>query len=128
MENGTDSDAVVIMIDAGTDKVLASFYVRTGEDGELPGIPDGTYRVCYALGRDWDSEARTFTRSKRFARYDDALTYATERKDMGGEVYVEYPGYKLTLHKTAFGNATTSDILEEEFRKYCGQGSPVHLP
>ena len=65
IDNGSRGDAIVKVRDAVTEKMLASFFVGRGESSSLTNIPDGTYKVQYAIGETLAADCRTFTRRQR---------------------------------------------------------------
>ena len=117
VKNGTGLDAVVTIISVRRDRGVASFYVEAGQNGTLASIPDDDYTVQYAFGKDWDSIDQRFTKTRSFGRYDKTLNFDTRTTDLGDRIRTSYSTFSLTLHKTPFGNVTTSGISESEFKK-----------
>jgi hypothetical protein len=121
LENGTDLDAVVTVVDTSIDLAIASFYIRTGQNNTLTGVPNGSFAVLYELGRDWDSASQAFTRRRSCGRYDKLMRFSTETRVEGDWINRYYDTHTLTLHKVPGGNVTTSQISEAEFKKYLAQ-------
>jgi hypothetical protein len=71
--------------------------------------------MIFTSGENWDSNTRSFTMSKSFARFDDPLDFNTISLADGG---TEYRTYQLTLHSVENGNAQTSGVSEQEFAQY----------
>jgi hypothetical protein len=113
--NGTSQDAYIKLIDPLSDELVASFYVQSNSTFTLEEIPDGTYEVIFTSGENWDSNTRSFTMSKSFARFDDPLDFNTILLADGG---TEYRTYELTLHSVENGNAQTSGVSEQESAQY----------
>lgn len=118
VDNGTDRDAVVKVVDEHRRAIISEFYVQTGSKASVPQIPVGNYAVIFALGNDWDEERKSFTRDKSFGRYDEPLSFSTERSVEGNQLFTRYSVFTLTLHKVIGGNAKTSNLTEEEFNRY----------
>jgi len=125
LDNGTGADAFVTVINTANDRAIASFYVRSGQNTTLAGVPNGDFSVMYALGRDWDSATQSFTRSRSFGRYDKSMSFTTETRVEGDYISEYYDTVTLTLHKVPGGNLTTSRISENEFKKYLTQTGAI---
>jgi hypothetical protein len=116
MINGLHEDAYVKLVHNG--RCVASFYVRGDDRFTFSGIPDGDYIVMYCLGFGWDTSAQDFKRGRSAVRYDDTMSYKTRVIENQFSRTTYYDEMSLTLHKTALGNATTTDIDPTQFDKY----------
>ncbi|MDB4669790.1 DUF515 domain-containing protein [bacterium] len=116
MINGLHEDAYVKLVHNG--RCVASFYVRGDNRFTFSGIPDGDYFVMYCLGFGWDTTAQDFKRGRTAVRYDDTMSYRTRVVGNQFSRTTYSDEMSLTLHKTAFGNATTTDIDPAQFDKY----------
>ena len=114
VENGTDSDAVVKLVDSTLGALVVEFYVRHGQTASVDQIPDGTFQVIFAGGDDWDSEAQGFTRDVSFAAFDKRFDFTTKRT--GYEV--DYSSFTLTLHAVPHGNLSSQPISAADFKRY----------
>lgn len=118
VSNGTSHDAYIKLVEPVSQTLLASLYVKSHSPFTLGHISDGTYQVLFASGEDWDWRAKSFSRSKRFARFDRSLEFATTQRTDETHIYTEYATFELTLHPVVGGNAKTSGLSEEEFNRY----------
>lgn len=118
IENGTPHDAVIKVVDEGAGIAVVAFYVRAGNTWTAKHLPVGAFRVIFACGTDWDSATRTFTRDKSYMKFDRLLDFVTSKRTEGDVVHIQYSEFTLTLQAVVNGNATTSDVREEEFLKY----------
>jgi hypothetical protein len=100
--NGTDSDGVVILVDAAGAPAQAA-YIRAGDTFEMTQIADGAYRLYFTKGEGWDAAAQQFTRNVTRQRFEDTLRFA------GGD------GYEVTLYGVTDGNAATEDVAPGQF-------------
>jgi hypothetical protein len=116
LHNGLAEDAFVKMI--SNEKLVASFYVRGGEMFTFDHVPDGLYKLIYCTGFGWDANRRDFARGRHAVRYDEALNYATTRRNEGTTIITSTGVFTLTLHKVANGNTKTTGIPLAEFDKY----------
>jgi hypothetical protein len=111
IDNGTEYDAVLKLVDVASQKSVAEFYVGASSSFTLQGIPDGMFDVLFALGTDWDSASGLFTRDKMYSRFVDPLPYTTTQT----QTEIDYPGWSLTLHTLPGGKARTDGISEQDF-------------
>lgn len=109
VQNGTGDDSVVTLL-LGKRKAV-SVYVRKGSTVTVSNIRDGTYRVYFTSGVDYDRAARTFTRRCVFQRFDDPLPYRT----VYTATQVRWSNWTLTLNKVVGGNASTSHVSPDDF-------------
>lgn len=118
IDNGTGHDAVIKVVNEQARRTVVTFYVCSGQTARVEHIPDGDFRVIFGSGSDWDSSVGTFTREKSFAKFDRELDFVTAQRTQGDDVYSQYSVFTLTLHRVVHGNATTTNVGEEEFLKY----------
>jgi hypothetical protein len=116
LDNGLADDAHVKLI--LNDSLVASFYVRGGEQFTFDHIPNGSYRLLYCTGYGWNSERRDFIRGRSASRYDTPLVFATRQRTEGNQIIVSTDVLTLTLHKVINGNAKASGISLVEFDRY----------
>jgi hypothetical protein len=109
VDNGGNRDAVVTL--AVGKRPVVSVYVRKGSKHTVGGVRDGTYRVYYTTGVDWDGKARVFTRGCAFARFDDTLKFTTTQS----ATRVEWVTWTITLQPVSGGTARTSDVAPDDF-------------
>jgi hypothetical protein len=116
LDNGLTEDAHAKLVWNGV--LVASFYVRGGEQFTFDHIPDGSYQLLYCTGFDWNPERRDFARGKSASRYDQPLDFATRRRSEGNQIVISTDVLTLTLHKIINGNAKASSISLDEFDRY----------
>ncbi len=73
LQNSNTSDRLVV-VTRNTEPVM-SVYLRAGESFTIEGIADGTYRLYYSQGEDWDGT--NFTRNVKTSRSSGALLFTT---------------------------------------------------
>jgi len=76
VQNGAMHDALVLLQDEEKNHVVA-YYVRSGENYRLQGIPDGRYVVFFAIGEAWDGENQKFTIPADYKKLADVLVFET---------------------------------------------------
>ncbi|MFB9719093.1 hypothetical protein [Planobispora longispora] len=111
VHNGGKQDAVVVVTRGG--KRVLSFYVRKKGRTTISGMRDGTYRVFYTTGADWDGKARAFTRSCDFTEFGKKVPFKTTYS--GG--YVRWNNWTLTLHAVKGGTVQSKPVKPDAFPK-----------
>jgi hypothetical protein len=114
VSNGTNQDAFVKLVEPASGTLVAEFFVESGSSFRQEQIPDGVYKVLFVLGNNWNANTQSFTKNKRFAKFDKPLNFTTTQVSDG----IEYRAFKITLHSVSDGNASTSRVNEREFNRY----------
>ncbi|GAA3805242.1 hypothetical protein GCM10022226_26500 [Sphaerisporangium flaviroseum] len=109
VDNGGKSDAVLTLVRGSTK--LTSFYVRKGRKVTVRGVPDGTYKIFFTGGADWDKKARAFTRNCTFERFQDTVRFRTIRS----ATLIQFSTWTITLQPVIGGNAKTNQVDPEGF-------------
>lgn len=115
IENGLDTDAAVKLLRSGSNQCLAYFYVSSRATDSVKGIPDGSYRLLFVAGRDWDDKKQCFIRDKAFSEFDRQLSFETISERRSDAIHYEYRGHRVTLHKIRHGNASAHGVSEALF-------------
>jgi hypothetical protein len=92
--NGGDSDVVIVVTNSSPKTPQASIYVRANKNATLNGIR-GDYWIYFKGGSNWDAANRRFTENCSYQKYDDRFDGSFN--------------WTISLAKTQFGNATTSE-------------------
>jgi hypothetical protein len=114
VSNGTNRDAYVKLIEPNFQQLVSAFLVKSNSSYTLNPIPDGTYRVLFASGKNWNPKTQSFAQSKSFAKFDKLLNFTTVQ--LGNEI--QYKVFQITLHPVAGGKARISGVNEQEFKRY----------
>jgi hypothetical protein len=109
IENGGQQDAVITL--AVGKRPTFAVYVRKGAKHTVTGIRDGTYRVYFTSGTDWDPKARAFGQDCSFDRFDDSLEFQTKQT----ATQTEWSTWTISLQPVAGGNAPTSEVDPDDF-------------
>jgi hypothetical protein len=110
VENGTQYDAVAILVDDPTNSPRRAVFIRTHESGAITSLPAGDYRLRFQLGSDWLRERR-FCQTAGTSEFDSLLNFREKITDEG----IDYQAFTVTLHTTVGGTATTHQLPEDEF-------------
>ncbi len=74
-------------------------FVQQNSKVTLNEIPQGTYKIRFCFGDDWDSGLNYFTNIYSFFEFGNKLTFDETREDDG----VEYTRQEITLHTVPNG-------------------------
>lgn len=106
VQNGTERDAVVALVDPGGNKRPRRVYVPAGQTDDMTGIPAGDYRLRFALGSGYSSRMETFCVLTDAEEFDRAMIFSEVRTERG----IRYREEQITLQKIINGNATSHAI------------------
>jgi hypothetical protein len=116
IQNGSDLDSAVKLVSVDVPrKVFWIVYIRAHEEKAVDGIAVGTYLLRFALGRDWDTEARKFLQNTWFYQAGKQLVFteAEPTEDHAGE----YTELHVTLNEVLGGNLPRVGITEAQFNE-----------
>jgi hypothetical protein len=118
VKNGTSQDAIVKLINPDIDQIVASFYIRAKQTATLKNVPDGSYRIIFTTGKNYNSGTSLFTRNVSYSKFDKIATFSTRVRQEGNSQYTQFSIMQITLHPVVGGNAKTQNIPQREFQKY----------
>lgn len=112
IQNGTDADALIKLVPVdvlGTpfSKAVATVYVKANRTHVLEGITDGSYKLFFLHGYDWNGVDEDFRRESRSSVFEEILQYET--------FGTQYTTYELTLNPVVGGNARTDEVPDNLF-------------
>lgn len=116
--NGLDRDAAAKLVNKADNTCEAFFYISANSTYELPGIPDGDYRLLFGTGFDWDNSVGFFTRNAGCSEFNKPMDFETRTERRGWDTYLIYSTMEITLHAVPDGNARTHDVSATEFQRY----------
>jgi hypothetical protein len=105
VKNGNGVDTVLNIVKSGAKKPAISVYIRGKSSVNVSRIKDGTYQVFLTTGTDFDG--KRFVRNCGFTKFDDTFKFTTTSS--------QYTIWKLTLHVSTGGNASTTDVDPDSF-------------
>ena len=111
VDNGTEFDAVVKLVDARTMRTERMMFVRSGSRASLGRIYAGTYLVRFTTGYNWQATSQTFERHARYLQFGETFDF----EEIPQTDRVLYSSYEVTLHPLRGGNIETTPLTEEEF-------------
>ncbi|MEW9552743.1 hypothetical protein [Nonomuraea sp. NPDC050783] len=109
IDNGAGRDAVVTVM-RGRSKAF-SVYVRRKATFKVKGVRDGTYKIYFTHGVDWDRKSKAFTRDCSFERFQKSVTFKTTVT----ATQIRWHDWRVTLHAISGGNARTAAVDPDSF-------------
>jgi hypothetical protein len=94
IENGSGGNAIVKVRNAYTGALLVSFFVAKGSMAAITNVPDGAYRIQYALGGNLGIDCQSFARVMSASQFPEIETLTTN--------YTTSRYYKQRLSYTLF--------------------------
>ncbi|WP_147339331.1 hypothetical protein [Actinomadura spongiicola] len=109
VENNGERDAVVSLTRSG--KAVFTVYVRRKGKTTIKDIADGTYRIMYTTGSDWDTKAKRFSRDCDVQQSVDDTTFSTTIS--GG--YIRWQNWRYIISPGSGGNSVTTRGKPDDF-------------
>jgi hypothetical protein len=104
IENGTDDDALALLVDE-RGIVGRAVYVRSGQTDVIGSVPVGTYRLRFQLGKEWLA-SRRFCQVSASSEFNDPFEF----RESPSEHATEYSAFEVTFHPVFGGTARTHSI------------------
>ena len=118
VDNSTDRDAVVKLIDQNKGQTVVAIYVTAHNSATANLIPEGTFTVLCGQGLDWDDKINFFTRQRSFEKVEPELDFTMTLRQDGRQIIREYKHRSLQLEPSITGELKESDISEKMFMEY----------
>ena len=111
IDNTGGQDAEVKVISDSDRRVVRDVFVHQGTTFRSAYIREGSYRVQFAVGDDWDSAVKHFSRDQSFFEFGSGLDFKETQTDEG----IEYTEHTITLYTRPDGNVRSEVISEQTF-------------
>jgi hypothetical protein len=99
IENGSGGNAIIKARDALTNRLSFVFFVKASSSASYRNLPDGTYRIQYAIGGDLRADCKSFIQLSALGQFPQE-TLSTNYTATG--IVTHELGY--TLYPVAHGN------------------------
>lgn len=106
IDNGSEGNAIVKLRDAVSNQVIGAMYVQQNKKARIQNIPDGAYRVQYAIGKGLAENCMSFTGSFRAWQFPKVETFATRRTST--QIVSQHLTY--TLYPVSSGNVRPQSL------------------
>jgi hypothetical protein len=113
IKNGLDGPVIVKVRDAGTGRLIFSFFVQKSDDTTVSGFRDGTYKVQYAVGAYLADDCRTLGNILNTAEFPGEDTFTTQHRR--NKIVTQSLSY--TLYPVPNGNVHPDQISLESFNR-----------
>ena len=110
ISNGTSSDAIAKLVSRTNNKSIFTVYIKANNKYVIKNISDGSYKLFFNLGNDWDDTKRAFAVNSSYEVFEDLFDFETTA--------TQYTTFSVTLDPVAGGSATTNDTNPQEFGNY----------
>jgi hypothetical protein len=111
VQNRSGRDAIVKIRNAASGKMLISFFVANNETAKFERIPDGTYRIQYALGSELDRYCAAFVSQFAAAEFSNPVTFVTRFEG----IEINHQTRDYTLYPLRAGNNRPNAIRAGAF-------------
>ncbi len=112
IENSNQTDAVVLLVNAYSERKIRNEYIRKGQSFDMTGVPNGTYYLQWTSGNTWDpnktvgSMTGGFICDESFTKTQNSNDWMTVR---GDQIWT------VTLYSVTGGDVESEDINAFEF-------------
>lgn len=121
IKNGVVTDAVVILYNVLTDKVIRHIYIRANDNFQISKVPKGIYDMKVYYGKDWNNDKYNganapkggFMSNETYSHSEDADYFDCNPVVM--EDGTSYPTYTVTLYTVQNGNMQTESLDKDDF-------------
>jgi hypothetical protein len=115
--NGTSNGAIVKLVSTQLNRSVFTAFVAPNSNYMVRNVPNGTYRLAYAIGRRFNALTDTFDRLYGISVFDKFLTYDTQVVEETDGVRTYYHTFEVTLQPVAGGSARTSPLAAQSFEQ-----------
>ena len=106
VKNGSSGPAIIKMRDAQSGRLQIAFYVGKAGQADVGPLPDGNYRIQYAIGEALAANCKSFTHLSGASEFPDTEAVAVE--EVGGRRMAQRLSY--TLYAVPSGNVRPQEI------------------
>lgn len=119
---GSGTDVAIKLMNLQTDKCIRYVFINSGTTYRIRNIPEGTYYVKIAYGRDWFSKVENgqcigkFLRNPMYEKGEDIMDFNLQYTNDGYSI----PSFQLKLDVISANSSNTfnsQDISESDFNQ-----------
>ncbi|WP_138995582.1 hypothetical protein [Sphingomonas sp. PAMC 26621] len=115
IDNGSGGGAIVNVRNALSGKLFASMFIGKNDQAVMLGIPDGRFRIQYALGGDLAKSCKSFVELSAAGEFPDQEQLQTITESNYLETIIKRMHISYTLYTVPAGNVQPLSINENEF-------------
>lgn len=112
IKNSNSTDAVVLLVNAYSDRKVRNEYIRKGSTFSMTGVPNGTYYLEWASGNNWSPYKKVGNLTGGF----QSKSRFTKTRDRADWMAVSgYQEWTVTLYAVEGGDVESESLTENEF-------------
>ena len=112
IKNDNSTDAVVLLVDAYSNRKIRNEYIRKGSTFSMTGVPNGTYYLRWISGNDWSPHLQVGNITGGFQR-DLSFSETQDRSDwMKADGLAQWT---VTLYSVSGGTVGVDNLNANEF-------------
>ena len=112
IKNSNSTDAVVLLVNAYSDRKVRNEYIRKGSTFSMTGVPNGTYYLEWASGNNWSPFKKVGNLTGGF----QSKSRFTKTRDKSDWMAVSgYQEWTVTLYAVEGGDVESERLTENEF-------------
>ena len=116
--NGNDHAALVKLISLFVNRKACACVILPKSSLKIGHIPDGRYRVEFALGDEIIAGTEKFWEPIDYRKMVEPLVFSTTVEVAGNRIITKSPALRITVHGVEGGNARCVSILSADFDRY----------
>jgi hypothetical protein len=112
IKNSNSTDAVVLLVNAYSDKKVRNEYIRKGSTFSMSGVPNGTYYLQWSSGNNWSPNK---TVGNLTGGFQEDISFAKTENRNDWMAVEGYQQWTVTLYSVTDGDVETDNISASEF-------------
>ena len=112
IKNSNSTDAVVLLVNAYSDKKVRNEYIRKGSTFSMSGVPNGTYYLQWSSGNNWSPNK---TVGNLTGGFQEDISFAKTENSNDWMPVEGYQQWTVTLYSVTDGDVETDNISASEF-------------
>lgn len=116
IDNGSEFDAVAKLVSLSINKSVYTVYIKAHTVFTVDKISDGSYKLFFNLGNDWDNNK--FIENNEYKVFEEDFDFVTTKLRDGKYIETKYTTFNITLNPVIQGKAQTDEVEPVEFANY----------
>lgn len=112
IKNSNQTHAVVLLVDAYSERKIRNEFVRKGQTFSMTGVPDGTYYLKWMTGSDWSPNIKV---GKLKGGFQTNMNFSESSSYKDWMSVSGYQEWTITLYSVSNGNMSQKGINKEQF-------------
>ncbi|MBJ10646.1 MAG: hypothetical protein CMP66_04200 [Flavobacteriales bacterium] len=112
IKNSNQTHAVVLLVDAYSERKVRNEFIRKGQTFSMTGVPDGTYYLKWMTGNDWSPNIKV---GKLKGGFQTNMNFSESSSYKDWMSVSGYQEWTITLYSVSNGNMNQKGINKEQF-------------